>query len=321
MNPAVTVLTLSYNSPDILSAVDSVISQSYDNIQYIIADDCSAEFPEEEIRQRVKSGGIKEFLLIRNRSNIGASASSNNALRYATGEYIINLAGDDVFFDNRVVEDIAAEFVRTGAQYITGYRAVYDEQMKKLICVLPRRREIKWIRSLQPEKLFEKLAGSNFIFGCCTARRADTVREYGFYAEEYRNIDDYPMIMRALREGAKISFFDRLIVKYRSGGISSALNLNGDYTEEADRLFRTEILPFSRNPLRAEGKYLRWKRRSERRRIYQLRKLNARGAALLLLKLAHAVSNPEDFSAALGNRFSRRMIHDRRLNGYGDKNA
>lgn len=321
MNPAVTVLTLSYNSPDVLSAVDSVISQSYDNIQYIIADDCSLEFPEEEIRRRVNSSKIKDFLLIRNRTNMGASASSNNALRYASGEYIINLAGDDVFFDDRVVEDIVAEFGRTGAQFITGYRAVFDEQLKKLHCILPRRREADWIRRLPPEKLFEKLEGSNFIFGCCTARRTDTVQEYGFYTEEYRNIDDYPMILRALRSGDKICFFDRLIVKYRSGGISSAANIDQDYTEEADRLFRAEILPFSSDPQKAEKKYLRWKRRSEYRRRYQFRKQKTHGIALFLLKLEYALSNPAELATDVESRVSRLMIYDRRLNGYGDKKA
>lgn len=321
MRPLVTVLTLSYNSPDIMAAVRSVASQTYGNIQYIIADDCSREFPEDEIRQILAQSGIKELVIIRNPTNLGASALSNRALKNALGDYIINLAGDDVFYDNMVVEDIVRAFAETGAQYITGRRAVYDERLEKLSCVLPRSREIRWIRTLSPERLFEKLEGCNFIFGCCTARSADTRQPYGWYAEEYRNIDDYPMIMRALRSGAKLCFCDRLFVKYRSGGVSSAANIGIDYTEEADRLFTNEILPYSDNKARAQKAYAKWKKRSEYRRIYQRKKLSAHGAGRFWLDLKYAVSYPSELLDAAENRISRRLINGRRSYLHGSKNA
>ena len=48
--PVITVLTLSYNSPSLEAAVDSVLAQDYDNIQLIIIDDHSERFDEISLR-------------------------------------------------------------------------------------------------------------------------------------------------------------------------------------------------------------------------------------------------------------------------------
>jgi len=55
---------LSYNSPDLLAAVDSVLRQTYGNIQYIIVDDGSEKFDKEallEVALCLKEGkGVKK---------------------------------------------------------------------------------------------------------------------------------------------------------------------------------------------------------------------------------------------------------------------
>lgn len=123
--PVITVLTLSYNSPSLEAAVDSVLAQDYDNIQLIIIDDHSERFDENSLRGYITAknrGNITELVIVRNQQNLGITASSNEALRRASGKYIVNLAGDDAFYDGRVISDLYHEFEKTGAMIITGYR-------------------------------------------------------------------------------------------------------------------------------------------------------------------------------------------------------
>ena len=55
--PLVTVITLSYNNEQyIFEAINSVLKQTYPNIEYIISDDGSVEFPESSIQELLTEG-------------------------------------------------------------------------------------------------------------------------------------------------------------------------------------------------------------------------------------------------------------------------
>lgn len=276
--PLVTVLTLSYNSPSLETAVDSVLAQDYDKIQLIIIDDHSEKFDEAALRKYVSErnkGNITELVIVRNQKNMGITASSNEALQRAAGKYIVNLAGDDAFYDSRVISDLSYEFERTGAMIITGYRRVYDSRLEEPMKVQPEQKYAQLIRSLPPEELFCAMEGCNWVFGCCTARSAECVRKYGFYDEQYRFLDDYSMNMKLLRNGVKFHFMDRVLIKYRSGGISSLSKIDDNYFEESDRLFHNEIEPYSADPGMALKKYHHWKTDTRDRKNYEYRLQNS----------------------------------------------
>lgn len=265
-----TVLTLSYNSPDLLCAIDSVLAQSYGNIQHIIVDDGSEEFNREAVLDYIAKnnrGNVTAEIIV-NEENQGIIKSSNIGLSCAKGDYIINLAGDDCFYDERVVEDVVAEFERTGALVLTGYRSVCDSEMRELGVYHPTAKQRTLIKNSTPQQLFEEMAGFNLIFGCCTSYAKQCFEQYGYYDETYRNLDDYTLNMRLLRNGIRITFYERLFVKYRSNGTSAVANVKDAYLEESDKVFEQEILPYSLCPQKAQKKYAAWKRRLETDKQY-----------------------------------------------------
>ncbi len=286
--PVITVLTLSYNSPSLEAAVDSVLAQDYDNIQLIIIDDHSERFDENSLRGYITAknrGNITELVIVRNQQNLGITASSNEALRRASGKYIVNLAGDDAFYDGRVISDLYHEFEKTGAMIITGYREVYDSNLEKPQKIQPEPEYAELVRSLSPGELFSAMEGFNFVFGCCTARSAECVRKYGLYDEQYCFLDDYSMNMKLLRSGVKFHFMDRVLIKYRGGGVSSLSKIDDRYFEESDMLFHNEIEPYSSSPQKAREKYRRWKTDTRDRKNYEY-KLNSCGCMLKPLIMA-----------------------------------
>ena len=141
----VTIITLNYNNPFLQDAIDSVLSQTYESIQFVLLDDGSLNFDVEKIKSYIlchKKENIKEFLVLKNKKNIGTVRSINKAYSYAKGKYIFNLAGDDVFYDSDVIRDWVNCFIETGGQVITAYRAVYDEKLEKEIKVLPEEKDV-----------------------------------------------------------------------------------------------------------------------------------------------------------------------------------
>ncbi len=291
----VSILTLSYNSPDLYAAIDSVLMQTYGNIQFVIVDDCSENFSKESVSAYIsdKNRGNVTAEIIVNSQNCGIIRSSNIGIGVSDGEYIINLAGDDAFYDENVVADIVNEFENTGAMIITGLRSVRDSELNTEFDISPSRFQAEKIRTLSPKALFEEMVGYNFVFGCCTARSRECIEKYGLYDEKYFLLDDYSMNMKLLRNGVRFHFFERLFIKYRSNGISSATNVNEKYIKEADLMFKNEIEPYSSNPAEARKKYERWKKNAAVFKEYISKKEQcSNNLTSMFLKLRYCCMHP-----------------------------
>lgn len=261
--PLITVITLSYYSPDLLSCINSVLMQAYPQIQYIIIDDGTENFDKETIERHVEKnqqGNIKELVIIKNEQNQGIVRAFNIGLKLSKGEIIFNVAGDDQFADKEVLEDWVQAFKASNALIMTAYRSVYNEDQNKNIGLAPLRSEVKLIKKCETTKLFEKLAAKNFILGCCTAQTKESYEIYGLRDEKYRLIDDHPYYLNLLRKGQKIKFFDRVVINYRQGGVSYSTNIDKIYYKDADAIIKNEGLPYSTNPKKMQKMYNNWKK-------------------------------------------------------------
>lgn len=81
-------------------ALESVFSQDYSNIELIVSDDGSDNFPEDEIRtyiQKNKKNNIKNVIVNHEKVNQGTVKHINKVIDLANGDYFAALAGDDVF--------------------------------------------------------------------------------------------------------------------------------------------------------------------------------------------------------------------------------
>lgn len=99
-NPLVTIICSCFNhSKFVEKSLNSVLNQSYKNIQLLIIDDCSTDNSAEVIKQWLTKHDIGFF--IQNRKNLGLTKSFNNAFfKYAKGDYFMDLAADDILLPN-----------------------------------------------------------------------------------------------------------------------------------------------------------------------------------------------------------------------------
>ena len=92
-----------YNSEDYLKkAIDSILGQTYANLEFIIIDDASTDTSLDII----KSYNDKRILLITNKVNIGLAASLNKGIEIARGKYIARMDSDDISQSNRIYEQV-----------------------------------------------------------------------------------------------------------------------------------------------------------------------------------------------------------------------
>ncbi|SHG35791.1 Glycosyltransferase involved in cell wall bisynthesis [Flavobacterium fluvii] len=95
----VTVICSCYNHARFVSeSIESVLNQSHTNIQLIIIDDCSTDDSVAVIEKFLSQ--FPQILFIKNETNLGITKSFNNAIRFAKGDYILDLSADDVLLPN-----------------------------------------------------------------------------------------------------------------------------------------------------------------------------------------------------------------------------
>lgn len=99
-NPLVSIVIPVYNASLYLKeAIDSVIRQTYKNLEIICVDDGSTD-DSLQILEQYK--GIDSRVHIYQQKNLHAGIARNNGLSHAHGEYIIFLDSDDIFEKNMI---------------------------------------------------------------------------------------------------------------------------------------------------------------------------------------------------------------------------
>lgn len=102
--PLVSIVVASYNNGQYLEeCLESAVNQTYQNIEIIIADDCSTDNSIEVCQKIIEKYPSKKIILVSNSQNMGACNSLNNViLNYSRGDWIKFLDSDDYLYANAV---------------------------------------------------------------------------------------------------------------------------------------------------------------------------------------------------------------------------
>lgn len=139
-NPLVTVIIPTYNrASTICRAIESVLKQTYSNIELIIVDDGSTD----ETKLLLKQYKQNENLKIIETTNLGVSCARNLGVARAKGDYISFLDSDDEWLPGKLSSQIPL---------LKDYEWVHTEEI--------------WIRNgvrVNPMKKHQKGAGNLFV--------------------------------------------------------------------------------------------------------------------------------------------------------------
>lgn len=115
--PRVSVIIPTYNRADILDrAIDSVLGQTYDDLELIVVDDGSTDRTPELIAEY----DDPRLTFIEHEENRGGSVARNTGIAHATGDYLAFLDSDDAWRP-RKLELQVAELDRRGDDWVAVY--------------------------------------------------------------------------------------------------------------------------------------------------------------------------------------------------------
>ena len=123
-NQKFSIIVTAYNIDNYIEdCINSVKSQTYNNYELIVVDDCSTD-------NGKTVNKIKEFdniIFLQTPKNSGAGGARNLGIKKATGDYIIFLDSDDSLASNDVLENInqtigydSPDIIYTGFKFIGG---------------------------------------------------------------------------------------------------------------------------------------------------------------------------------------------------------
>ena len=131
--PLVSVILPVFNGAITLAlAIKSVLNQTYENFEFIIIDDGSAD----DSLGVINSFSDKRIKLIENKKNLGLSICINNAVKISCGQYIARMDQDDVCFPNRIEKQVKYLIDNPAIDLIGSATLIFNEN-SDVIGILP----------------------------------------------------------------------------------------------------------------------------------------------------------------------------------------
>lgn len=201
----ISVVMSVYNTEKYLKeAIDSILNQTYQDFEFIIVNDCSADGSWDILKDYEKRYNC--IKLINNSENLGLTKSLNKALAIAKGEYIARMDADDISELNRFERQLEYLIAHPDIDILGTFSNDINEQgeafrtrttpvlHKDIVGMLP-----KLCPMSHPTVIFKR----------------KSLKTIGFYNEKYKTSQDLEMWFRAAGAGLKFGNIPEFLFRYR----------------------------------------------------------------------------------------------------------
>ena len=238
----VTIITSCYNREQtIRGCIESVLSQDYPDIEYIVVDGASKDNSLSIINEYKDK--ISKII---SEPDHGMYEAINKGIRVATGDVIGLVHSDDFLFSNQTVSHIVQRFEETHADFLYGDGLfVNSENTDKVVR--------NWIGGTY--RLWKVRHGWLPLHPTCYIRR-EVMERKGLYNESYKIAADSDFLFRYLLGGElSVTYLKEYIVRMRMGGLSTDSARRKQMWKEDIRLYQSHGM----NPTITKVEKMMWK--------------------------------------------------------------
>lgn len=238
----VSIITSCFNrAKTIRGAIESVLSQDYPDIEYIVVDGASTDGSIDiinEYKDRIAN--------IVSEPDHGMYEAINKGIRLATGDVVGLLHSDDFFYDSHVISHVVEQMTRTGADFLYGNGLFVDyDNTDKVVR--------NWIGGTY--RTWKVRHGWLPLHPTCYIRR-EVIKKRGLYNETYKIAADSDFLFRYLLGGdITVTYLNEYIVKMRMGGLSTDSKKRRQMWNEDIRMYHSHGF----NPTVTKIEKMMWK--------------------------------------------------------------
>ncbi len=263
--PLVTVMIPVFNQEMFIrDAVFSALAQDYPRLEVIVSDDCSTDRTAQILLEMQKND--TRLKVFSNKANIGRVANYRKLLyKYAAGEWVINLDGDDFFTDSSFLSrfvaatELCPEAVIVFGDMIMGEGRAVKRKKNKMSSTTRVLDGTSYILSWPR-------ANPKIQHASCIYKRSSALK-LGFYSKDIVS-SDYESIFRLAIKN-KIIYCPGEMARWRSHENNVSKNMSVKEKLINLSLFNSvESFALTYLPAVNKKKWRKWKERNIRRKIY-----------------------------------------------------
>lgn len=232
INPLVTIIVVSYNQGKyIRENLDSIKSQTYSEIELIVADDASTDDSIEVFESWIQENNYsvkKNF----HTKNTGLATVLNECIDLATGKYIKIIAADD-FLHPKSIEKCVRKLEELGEEFGMVFSDTFAiNENSKIIADIT---DYNKFGNVSPELFRKELVRGNRIAALTVLMRLDVVKETGSYDSKFI-VEDYYRWLK-INQKYLIAYIPEKLAYYRQHE-NNISKLKAEKINQEDLMFR-----------------------------------------------------------------------------------
>ena len=208
--PLVSVICLSHNHKNYIErAVKSVLTQSYKKIEIILVDDASTDGSEQIVQDLGLKHNIRTLILP---ENLGNCKAFNLGFSLSKGDFVIDLAADDVLYPERLLVGVQT-LTQKGETYGVHFCDIdlIDENGETLGTHFQRDADKKLVERVHEGDMYELLLEKYYISTPTMMIRSEVLKQLGGYDEEL-SYEDFDFWVRSSRQ-YNYCFSDQILMQ------------------------------------------------------------------------------------------------------------
>jgi glycosyltransferase involved in cell wall biosynthesis len=219
-NPLVSLVVITYNSSKyVIELLESIKSQTYENIELIISDDCSIDETITICNKWLEMNSFRfvNSKIITHSVNTGISANCNRGIIASYGKWLMVIGADDALLPDCVDNNI--EFIKdnSGARVVhsQSYRYLEEFNQENLIGIRDFTKLAITHPDITPEDQYQILLRGSKVNATTFFIQRSLLNDFGLFDESIPMVDDWPFWLKITAAGIKIHFFNKVTAKYR----------------------------------------------------------------------------------------------------------
>ncbi|MFJ7994682.1 glycosyltransferase family 2 protein [Peribacillus frigoritolerans] len=181
----ISIIVPFYNCPYINQALDSLVNQTYKNLEIIVVNDGSTQYSEKVTPYLDKIKYIQK-------ENGGTASALNVGIQHATGDYICWLSSDDIYYPKKTEVQLAFMKAKNALFSHTSYYCINEKGVitSRALGIHPPNRL----------ELIKRMSIGNIINGCSVMINKTVFHHIGVFKEKLPYTHDYDLWLRIIQK-------------------------------------------------------------------------------------------------------------------------